>query len=426
MIKNDKKVINAWAMFDWANSAYSLVISTAIFPTYFEAIYKDGLTFSGQNISGSSLFSFSITLSYLLMAFLSPILSGIADYGGKKKMFLSFFTTLGALGCTSLWWFDDTMRWVGIVGFVVATVGWLGSAVFYNSYLPEIATEDKYDQVSAKGFALGYIGSVLLLIVNLIMILFYDKLGFASKTQATTLAFLTVGLWWFGFAQITLRRLEETASSHPMKNVISKGFEEIKKTWIQIKDMPNIKRFLMAFLCYNGGVQTVIYMATIFADKVLGFELTQLIITVLILQIVGIVGAFLFAYISDRKGNVFALSITLFIWIFVCIVAYFVTEANQFYVVGGLVGLVMGGVQSLSRATYSKLVPKNSAENTSFFSFYDVVDKISVVAGTLVFGLINNITGDMRLSALSLAVFFIVGLFLLRKVKITHQQAEIN
>ena len=421
MIKNDKKIINAWAMFDWANSAYSLVISTAIFPTYFEAMYKDGLTFSGQNISGSSLFSFSITLSYLLMAFLSPILSGIADYGGKKKMFLSFFTTLGALGCTSLWWFDDTMRWVGIVGFVVATVGWLGSAVFYNSYLPEIATEDKYDQVSAKGFALGYIGSVLLLIVNLIMILFYDKLGFASKTQATTLSFLMVGLWWFGFAQITLRRLEETASSHPMKNVISKGFEEIKKVWTKIQDMPNIKRFLMAFLCYNGGVQTVIYMATIFADKVLGFELTQLIITVLILQIVGIVGAFLFAYVSDKKGNIFALSITLFIWIFVCVVAYFVTEANQFYAVGGLVGLVMGGVQSLSRATYSKLVPKNSTENTSFFSFYDVVDKISVVAGTLVFGLINNITGDMRLSALSLAVFFIIGLFLLRKVKISHQ-----
>jgi MFS transporter, UMF1 family len=423
MLKNDKKTINAWAMFDWANSAYSLVISTAIFPTYFQAVYKDGVVFAGQNISGSSLFSFSITLSYLLMAFLSPILSGIADYGGKKKMFLSFFTTLGALGCTSLWWFDDTMRWVGIVGFVVATVGWLGSAVFYNSYLPEIATEDRYDQVSAKGFALGYIGSVLLLIVNLIMVTFYEKLGFESKTQAVTLSFLSVGLWWFGFAQITLRRLEETASSQPMTNVISRGFEEIKKVWSKIQNMPNLKQFLLAFFCYNGGVQTVIYMATIFAADVLKFETTQLIITVLILQIVGIAGAYLFASISDKKGNVFALSITLFIWIFVCIVAYFVNDANQFYAVGGLVGLVMGGVQSLSRATYSKLVPKNSTENTSFFSFYDVVDKISVVAGTLVFGIINNITGDMRLSALSLALFFIFGLFLLKKVKVNRQTA---
>jgi MFS transporter, UMF1 family len=421
MLKNNKKIINAWAMFDWANSAYSLVISTAIFPTYFENIYKEGIVFSGKSISGSSLFSFAVTISYLLMAFLSPILSGIADYGGKKKMFLSFFTTLGAFGCASLWWFDDTMRWVGIVGFVIATIGWLGSAVFYNSYLPEIATEDQYDQVSAKGFALGYIGSVLLLIVNLIMVTFYDKLGFASKTQAVTLSFLSVGFWWFGFAQITLRRLEETVSSQPITNMISKGFEEIKKVWAQIKDMPNLKRFLMAFFCYNGGVQTVIYMATIFAANVLNFETTQLIITVLILQIVGIAGAYLFAAISDKKGNVFALSITLLIWIFVCIVAYFVNDANQFYAVGGLVGLVMGGVQSLSRATYSKLVPKNSAENTSFFSFYDVVDKVSVVAGTLVFGIINNVTGDMRMSALSLAVFFILGVLLLKKVSINHQ-----
>ena len=418
MIKNDKKTINAWAMFDWANSAYSLVISTAIFPTYFKGVFEKGLDFGGGNINGSSLFSFSITLSYLLMAFLSPILSGIADYGGKKKMFLSFFTTMGSIGCASLWWFDDTMRWVGIVGFVIATVGWLGSTVFYNSYLPEIATEDKYDQVSAKGFAMGYIGSVLLLVVNLIMVTFYENFGFTSAVQPVTLSFLMVGLWWFGFARITLRRLEETASSRPMKNVISKGFEEIKKVWIQIQDMPNIKRFLLAFFFYNGGVQTVIYMATIFAEDVLDFKRTQLIVTVLILQIVGIIGAYLFATISDKKGNVFALSITLFIWAFICIVAYFVQDANQFYAVGALVGLVMGGVQSLSRATFSKLVPQDSSENTSFFSFYDVVDKISVVLGTLVFGVINAITGDMRLSALTLGLFFVLGFLILRTVDV--------
>ena len=418
MIKNDKKTINAWAMFDWANSAYSLVISTAIFPTYFKGVFEKGLDVGGGNINGSSLFSFSITLSYLLMAFLSPILSGIADYGGKKKMFLSFFTTMGSIGCASLWWFDDTMRWVGIIGFVIATVGWLGSTVFYNSYLPEIATEDKYDQVSAKGFAMGYIGSVLLLIVNLIMVTYYENFGFTSAVQPIKLSFLMVGLWWFGFARITLRRLEETASSRPMKNVISKGFEEIKKVWIQIQDMPNIKRFLLAFFFYNGGVQTVIYMATIFAEDVLDFKRTQLIVTVLILQIVGIIGAYLFATISDKKGNVFALSITLFIWTIVCVVAYFVQDANQFYAVGALVGLVMGGVQSLSRATFSKLVPQDSSENTSFFSFYDVVDKISVVLGTLVFGIINAITGDMRLSALTLGLFFVLGFIILRTVDV--------
>jgi MFS transporter, UMF1 family len=422
MIKNDKKTINAWAMFDWANSAYSLVISTAIFPTYFKNIFKNGLDFAGTNIDKTSLFSFCVTLSYLLMAFLSPILSGIADYGGKKKFFLSFFTTLGSLGCMSLWWFDDSMRWVGIVGFVIATVGWLGSAVFYNSYLPEIATEDHYDRVSAKGFALGYIGSVLLLIVNLILITFYEKFGFSSAAQPVTLAFLMVGLWWIGFAQITLRRLPEVHSDNPMKNVISKGFQEIKKVWNKLGDFPNISRFLWSFFFYNGGVQTVIYLATIFAEEELHFETTQLIITVLILQIVGIGGAYLFAYISDRKGNVYALSITLFIWVVICICAFFVSSATQFYAVGALVGMVMGGVQSLSRATYSKLIPQDTADTTSFFSFYDVVDKLSVVAGTLIFGIVNQMTGNMRYSVLALSVLFVFGFFLLRRVNLKITQ----
>jgi MFS transporter, UMF1 family len=417
MIKNDKKIINGWAMFDWANSSYSLVISTAIFPTYFGAMYKDGLDIFGHHFAGAELFSFCVSISYLLMAFLSPILSGIADYGGKKKFFLSFFTILGSLGCISLWWFDADTRWIGVAGFMVATIGWLGSVVFYNSYLPEIATEDQYDQVSAKGFALGYIGSVLLLLVNLAMIMKFEAFGFPNVTAATTLSFLMVGLWWLGFAQITLRRLPEVHSDNPMTNVIAKGFDEIKKVWNNLGTRPNIKRFLLAFLFYNGGVQTVIYMATIFADEVLHFETAELITVVLILQLVGIGGAYLFAAVSDRKGNVFALSITLVIWIVVCICAYFVQNATQFYMVGGLVGMVMGGVQSLSRATYSKLIPQDSPDTTSYFSFYDVIDKVSVVIGTLIFGVINNLTGNMRISALTLGIFFVIGIFSLRKVR---------
>ncbi len=418
MIKNDKKVIEGWAMFDWANSAYSLVISTAIFPSYFEEIYKNGVTWFGRAIGGSELFAFCVSASYLLMAFLSPILSGIADYGGKKKVFLSFFTVLGSLGCISLWWFDENMRWLGVVGFIIATIGWLGSVVFYNSYLPEIATEDRYDQVSAKGFSYGYIGSVLLLIVNLAMILKFETFGFPNIVSATTLAFLTVGLWWLGFAQITLRRLPEVSSNKPMTNVIAKGFAGIKRVWHKLNEQPNIKRFLLSFFFYNGGVQTVIYMATIFAKKELGFETAELIIVVLILQLVGIGGAYLFAGISDRKGNVFSLTITLTIWIVVCILAFFVQTSTQFYVVGGLVGLVMGGVQSLSRATYSKLIPENTTESASYFSFYDVVDKISVVLGTVIFGVVNNITGNMRISSLTLGILFILGILLIRRVSI--------
>ena len=415
---NDEKTIFGWAIFDWANSSYALVITAAIFPAYFVAITDDVIHLGGFEISNSALYAFSITAAYLIIASISPLLSGIADFGGRKKSFLRFFTTMGSLACISLFFFQgmDQLA-IGTLGFIIATIGFAGGLVFYNSYLPEIVTEDKYDTISAKGFAFGYVGSVILLLINLAVITFHENLGI-SQGMATRLAFIMVGLWWIGFAQITFRRLPKDVVKKTTESLFSKGFEEIRKVWNEVKHHGSTKRFLFSFFCYSAGAQTVIYLASTFAEKELNFETSQLIITILLLQIVGILGAYLFAKISDWKGNVFSLSLVLLIWIAICVLAYLVTSDWQFYLTAGLVGLVMGGVQSLSRSTYSKLIPEDTKLNTSYFSFYDVLEKVAIVTGTFSFGFVEQITGNLRNSVLALTLFFILGIILLVGVKI--------
>ena len=413
---NDKRIINGWAIFDWANSAYALVITAAIFPAYFAGVTDDVIRIGNVEMYSSSFYAYSISLAYILIAILSPLLSGIADYGGKKMLFMRFFTTIGSLACISLFFFKDmNTLTIGTIGFIIATIGFSGSLVFYNSYLPEIATEDKYDSISAKGFALGYVGSVLLLILNLVIIQKPEWFGInpENATLPARIAFVMVGVWWLGFSQITFNRLPKDLAGRPKDNLFSKGWEEIKKIWNQVKNQINVKRFLIAFFCYSAGAQTVIFLAATFAEKELGFEASQLIVTILLLQIVGIAGAYLFAKVSGWKGNIFSLSCILVIWVSICILAYFVTTQVQFYLTAALVGLVMGGIQSLSRSTYSKLIPENEPDTTSYFSFYDVLEKVAIVSGTFVFGFVEQITGNLRNSVLALMIFFIVGLIIL-------------
>ena len=418
--KNDKKVVNAWALFDWANSAYALVISTAVFPVYFIASTPDIINLFGVEFTNTSLYTISITFSYLIIALLSPLLSGIADYGGRRMFFMKLFTIVGSLACMSMYFFKGAEQlWLGTGGFVLATIGFAGSIVFYNAYLPEIVTEDRYDQVSAKGFAYGYVGSVILLIFILAMIQKPEWFGMAPETtHPARLGFLLVGLWWFGFAQISFRNLPKDSKDGFDSGILGKGFQEIKSVFNKLKERQNIKLFLWAFFFYFAGVQTVIYIATIFAEKELSFGASEMIVIVLILQLLAIVGAYLFAYVSKIKGNKFGLMAMLFIWISICIAAYFVKTKLPFYIIAGLVGLVMGGIQSLSRSTYSKMVDDNESDLTSWFSFYDVVYKASLVAGTFLFGLVDFITHNLRYSVLVLILFFIVGIFLLAKVDI--------
>ena len=418
---NNKKVINAWALFDWANSAYALVITTAIFPAYFIGVTDPIIHIGGFQTSNSSLYAYSISLAYIIIAIASPALSGIADSSGRKKLFLKFFTSIGATACILLFFFKGMGElYIGAGAFILATIGFAGGLVFYNSYLPEIASEDQYDKVSAKGFAFGYIGSVLLLLINLTIILKPELFGITDKSLPARIAFVMVGMWWIGFAQITFKYLPKDKRHATEKGFISKGFREIAKVWRELQSQPNIKKFLLAFFFYSAGVQTVLYMASTFAQKELKFPTSELILIIIILQIVAIGGAYLFAKISSIKGNKFSLKIMLFLWILICIGAYAIQSKLEFYFVAVAVGTVMGGIQSLSRSTYSKLLPEDLHDTASYFSFYDVLEKSAIVIGTFSFGFIENLTGGMRNSVLALTIFFITGLILITRVKMKH------
>ncbi len=428
MIKGDKKTINAWALYDWANSAYSLVISSALFPIYFHAIttteHSNDVTFLGHVWNSESLQLYCISLAFLFIAALNPLLSSIADVSGKKKRFMYFFSTLGAISCSSLFFFEslDTL-WVGIFGSILAAIGYAGSIVFYNAFLPEIAEEEDQDKVSAKGFALGYLGSSLLLIFSLTMILFPQWYGGISSGLATRIAFLLVGIWWFVFAQYTFSKLEDSPPANKEKSrYIFNGYLELKKVWRDLRDSSVLSSYLISFFFFNMGVQTVMYAASLFGASELHLESSVLITIILIIQFVAIIGAYFFSYLSKRLGNLIALSVSIVVWVFVCIGAflcnkeYGVDEKTMFMILAAVVGFVMGGIQSLARSTYSKMLPE-TLDHASYFSFYDVCDKLGTVIGTFAFGLINEITGSMRSSIIALAIFFIIGLILLLRVR---------
>jgi UMF1 family MFS transporter len=424
MQKNDKKVINAWCMYDWANSVYSLVITTTIFPIYYNAVTKNAfgselVSFFGIKITNTVLYSYSLSFSFLLVAVLSPLLAGIADYGGKRKHFMKFFAYLGGLSCILLFFFNGYNIELGIIFSILASAGFAGSLVFYNAYLPVIATPDKYDFVSARGFSLGYLGSVLLLIFNLVMITYPDKFGLENESMASRISFLLVGFWWIGFSQITFYFLpKDTRQPGGIQSLVSRGYEEIKKVFIDLKKQVNLSGFLIAFFFYNMGVQTVIYLAALFGDVELGLSANSLILTIIIIQVVAIAGSYFFAKISQWKGNKYSLMLMVVIWMMICVYAYFMHSALQFYVLGFVVGMVLGGIQSLSRASYSKLIPQNTSDTTSYFSFYDVIEKLSIVLGTFAYGFIEQLTGSMRSSTLALASIFVLGLIFLALIKI--------
>lgn len=423
---NDPRVIRGWTFFDWANSSYALIISSAIFPAYYASVTDDVVRIAGRTISNTAVYANALSLAYILIALLSPILSGVADASGRKKFFLKFFTTLGATSCISLFFFEGMEQFgLGIGGFVLATIGFAGALVFYNSYLPQIATEDRFDRVSAQGFAMGYTGSVLLLLFNLAVIMNHQTLGI-TEGMATRWAFVSVGLWWFGFALIPFRRLPKDRAGRFEPHTLRKGFIELSNVWRQLPKLKELRRFLLAFFFYSAGVQTVLYMAATFAEKELQFETVNLILLILTLQLVAIGGAFLFALLSERFGNKSSLMTMLVIWMGVCITGYYTHTQAMFYVIAACVGLVMGGIQSLSRSTYSKLVPANSPDKTSFFSFYDILEKLAIVAGTFSWGAIEILTGGMRPAILALIVFFLIGMQTLYRVKLEHgfRQAE--
>ncbi len=421
---NNTRVVRSWYMYDWANSVYSLVITSAIFPVYYKAVAvnngSDLVNFLGITMQNSVLYSYALSFSFLLVAAMLPLLSGMADYTGKKKSYMKFFVWLGSLSCMGLYFFDsvDTLEW-GIFCSIMASIGYSGSLVFYDAFLPEIVSEDRYDATSARGYSMGYYGSVIMMVACLVMIMNYEAFGFSGEGAATRFSFLLVGLWWIGFSFIPFRILPETlrVQDSSFKNTWHKGYQEVVKVWRSLEHLPDLKRYLLAFFFYNSGVQTVMYLAALFGTDVLKLESSKLIMTILLIQLVASVGAGLFARLSAQRGNRFSLMVMIAIWIGVCVAAYLTTTEYQFYGLAVVVGMIMGGIQALSRATYSKLIPENTVDNTSYFSFYDVTYNLSIVVGTFSFGFINQITGDMRNSALGLAVFFVLGMIVLMTIK---------
>lgn len=439
MNQSTKKVQRAWAMYDWANSAYNLVITSTIFPAYYVAVtsvkedgivVNDKVNFFGATFSNTALFDYALAAAYLVIAIISPILSSIADYRGNKKRFMQLFCYLGSAACCGLYFFKGSTVELGIILFAIAALGYCGSIVFYNAFLPEIAVEKERDRVSAMGFAYGYIGSVLLQLVCFVFVLSPETFGIQDDTFAPRLSFLLVGIWWLVFGIVSMRKLPDGTpmEEHNEVSILTNGFHELQKVWQQVKKLPVLKTYLGAFFMYSMGVQTVMLAATIFGSKELKLATGQLIGTILIIQLVAIAGAFLMSKLSEKIGNLKVLLIVVLIWIGVCIAAYYTTTATQFYIIATVVGLVMGGIQSLSRSTYSKLMPETK-DTTSFFSFYDVTEKLAIVAGMFSFGFIEEATGSMRNSILALITFFTLGAIILsvalRTAKKQHLQSTV-
>ncbi|KFF04020.1 MFS transporter [Flavobacterium reichenbachii] len=422
--KGDKKLLNAWAFYDWANSVYSLTIVSAVFPIFYETLFKERdhyIDVFGMHLKNSALISFITAMAFLAVSFISPLLSGIADYIGNKKSFMKFFCYLGAISCMGLYWFDLTNIYVGLAFYFLGLIGYWGSLVFYNSYLPDIAFEKQQDGISAKGYSLGYIGSVILLVINLVMIMGADSPE--ARMENMRYSFITVGIWWILFSQYTYYYLPKGGKEKNQKltkDVVFNGFKELKKVWALLTENIVLRRYLGGFFVSSMAVQTVMLVATYFGAQEIQWASEEestigLIKCILIIQLVAVIGAFLTSKASGKWGNIPTLIVINGIWVVFCIIVYFISLPIHFYVMATIAGLVMGGIQALSRSTYSKLLPETE-DTASFFSFYDVAEKIGIVIGMCVYGIIDQITGSPRSAIVILGIFFLTSIFLLRRI----------
>lgn len=426
--KGNPKLINAWASYDWANSVYPLVISSTIFPIYYSSLTPSNgiIEFMGYGFKNTALISFVTAIAFVIVAFNSPLLSGIADYIGNKKKFMKIFVYTGSISCMGLYFFELESIHMGLIFYFFALIGFWASLVFYNSYLPDIAHTEQQDFASARGFSMGYIGSILLLLFNLSMVLNPDWYGITGSSEESSIkamkySFITVGIWWILFSQYAFYHLPVgNGSGKVTKDIVWNGFLELKKVWHQLAHYPLLKKFLPAFFVYSTALQTVILIATYFGDQEISWENNDqktvgLIVSILLIQIVAIFGAYATAYASKKHGNILTLIVVNLIWAGLCVFAFFIKTPIEFYIAAAGVGMVMGGIQSLSRSTYSKLIPETD-DTTSFFSFYDVTEKVGIIIGMVMFGTIDQFTGSMRNAILMFLILFIVGAFLLSRI----------
>jgi MFS transporter, UMF1 family len=420
--KGSKKLLNAWAFYDWANSVYTLVIVSTIFPLFYAGFFSKenpNIAIFGTTISNTALISFVTAFAFLVVAIISPILSGIADYIGNKKRFLQVFCYIGGLSCIGLYFFNKENIYLGLCFYFFGLLGYWGSLVFYNSYLPDVAFKEQQDNLSAKGYSMGYIGSVTLLVICLFLVI--GKEG-EESIKAMRLSFVLTGVWWMVFSQYTFYYLPKgNKSEHKVtRKILFNGFRELNKIKNQLFQNLKLKRYLIAFFVFSMAVQTVILIATYFGEKEVTWESNSqktkgLIISILVINLIAVLGAVLTSKASRKFGNIPTLIFINAVWVIICVCAYFVTLPIHFYITAGFVGLVMGGIQSLSRSTYSKFLPETE-DTASFFSFYDVTEKIGIVIGMSIYGIIDQLTGSMRNAILFLGLFFVIGVLLLFRV----------
>lgn len=417
--KGDPKVVRAWVMYDWSNSVYQLTIASAIFPIYYNTVTRHGtdfmVSFFGYKVVNTVLYSWAIAAAYLLVAIGSPLFSSMADYTGRRKGFMRAFTIIGATGCGMLFFFDANHIELGVISFALGTLGYGGSIVFYNSFLPVIAKPEDQDRISARGYSMGYLGGVILLLFNLLMIMKPELFGFDKQSDMPArISFLTVFVWWIGFSTITFRYLPKYVfrKRTGRGRILTNGYRELRVVFNEIRKSYRLSVFLSAFFFLMMGMLTTMFMAATYGEKELGLNESVLIPTILMIQLVGMFGAWFFARLSGKIGNLKALIISVIVWIVICVYAFTIKGTAGFIIAAVFIGIVMGGSQSLARSTYSKMLPETT-DHTSFFSFYDVMEKLATVAGTFSFGIIEVMTGSMRYSVLAIAVFFMIGLFFL-------------
>ena len=415
---DEEKIKWGWAVYDWANNVYSLVITTAIFPIFYISMtsstdangdQSDIVSFFGYEFINTELSSYILAASFVAVIILSPLLSGMADFAGKKKLFLKIFCYAGSAGCVGLYWFDPNHLELSMTPFFMASIGFWGSIGFYNAYLPEIAPREEHDKLSARGYAMGYWSSLIILVICAILI---EVVGanYGVKGLMTRLCFVIVGLWWFGFAHVTFNALPDIDKKDlPPGNILFQGFIELRGVARELKGTKHLTRYLFAFFIMSMAIQTIMLMASSFGKKVIKLESTELIVIIFIVNLLAIPGAFGVSALSKRIGNIRALVACIIGWAVVCLGAYFFakdeTDTIGFYAVACGIGFLMGGTQSLNRATYSKILPDTN-DPASYFSFYEMLEKGGLIIGMFGWGFIEGFTGTMHNSVLAMLVLF--------------------
>jgi MFS transporter, UMF1 family len=410
--KQHKRAINAWTMYDWANSAFATTVMAAVLPVYYAQVA--GATLKGN--LPTVYWAYTSSISLLIAAIISPILGAVADFRGEKKRFLTAFMLIGVTG-TALMYFIRTGDWLmASIFFIIGELGFAGSLVFYDSLLPHIAGPDEIDQVSSRGYAMGYLGGGLLLAINLVMIMFAPK---DLTGLMTRLSLLSVALWWFVFSIPVLRWVSEPPNrvlkGEAGMNAITVSFRRLGHTFGEIRHYKQLFIFLVAFWFYNDGIGTIIKMATIYGAEI-GIGQTTLIGTLLMVQFVGIPFTFLFGWLAKKIGTKQAIYISLVVYAVISVAGYFMSKEWHFWALGFAVATVQGGSQALSRGLFGRLAPKS--KSAEFFGFFSVSEKFAGIVGPFVFGVVGQIMGNSRLAIVSLIIFFIIGATLLSRVDV--------